>query len=103
MMANPTDIVGYTYKADMYCPRCALKAIWQGWHKEIADDIREPYIEGALDLFAAVLGIERDDESTFDSAQFPKVVYRNQTYHPDAEHTGGLADHCGSCGEILDG
>lgn len=61
-------ITGYTYRADTYCPSCMGNflmgkrdlTIWQ--------------VEEALDRMAYTLGVSREDEATFDSDHFPKVV-----------------------------
>jgi hypothetical protein len=79
------DIVAYTYRADLLCPSCALWAVQPGC---VAIKV-----ELTLDDIARRKGIDRYDESSFDSSVFPKVVFRDQL---DAEHR-----HCDDCGEEL--
>ncbi len=58
------DIVGYTFQADNYCPGCIIDQLPTG--------PGQPY-----------------DETTFDSGDFPKVIFSSQL-----EDT----EHCGACG-----
>lgn len=72
----PFDIVAYTYKADVYMPEDLIERL-------IADGIASPgargmYVEEVLDQIAGANAIDRDDESSFDSDEFPKVVFRDQ-------------------------
>ena len=68
------DIVGYTFDADTYCPECVLD-IANEWL--YADGVKVGYmrVEDALDAWATSAKITRDDEWTFDSGDFPKVVF----------------------------
>jgi len=85
-MAHATDIVGYTYRADVYCPRCIVGKLIANF-----SDIAE------------YRGINRMDESTFDSGEFPKVVFRDMLVADDGDWADGEpnTDRCGSCGEVL--
>lgn len=89
-MAHSTDIVAYIYQADIYCPDCTAKA----WHpvSSIAGTYSGPSCEMVLDRVAKFAGIDRMDEFSFDSDEFPKVVFRDQT--EDGER-------CGRCGRNL--
>jgi hypothetical protein len=71
---HATTVVGYTYAADTYCHDCIVDVI------------------GPLDERAEALGIDTDDERSYDSDDFPKVVFASQV--EDAEY-------CGSCHELL--
>lgn len=93
-MASATDIVGYTWQADEFCPPCIAKMFpYQG---ATAEDI--------LSNGADWEGVDRNDESTFDSASmgdygepndlvFPKVIFR--------DHLDSQTRHCGGCHEVL--
>lgn len=77
-MASVTDIVGYAYQAETLCPACAVMACAE----ELAPGpvptaaLLDP--EAGLDYLAQVAGIEdREDEGTFDSDDFPKVIFRD--------------------------
>ena len=86
------DIVGYTFDADTYCPECVLD-IANEWL--YADGVKVGYmrVEDALDAWATSAKITRDDEWTFDSGDFPKVVFCDSV-EDDTEV-------CGNCFEPL--
>lgn len=82
------DIVGYTYKADIYCT---------DWDCIVMEVLKDMGIEGhglstdtedALERLATTSGIDRMDERTYDSGDFPKVVF--------ADMLDG-SEYCGSC------
>ncbi len=78
------DIVAYCYKADLICPTCIAAAVDPG-HDQSPDASLST--EAALDKLAEAKEIDRADEYTFDSDDFPKVVFRDQIND----------DVCGSC------
>lgn len=83
-------ICGYRYKADQYCKECITLVLvasdeFQGW--ELADGI-QTRTEDNLDEIAAAFGINREDEHTFDSDVFPKVIPGSMSDHPE---------FCGKC------
>lgn len=84
--SHATDIVAYTYRADTYCPDCILFAM--GATKRL------PYltVEGALDEVAGRENVDRQDEWTFDSDNFPKVVFSSQVEG---------VEFCGGCGREI--
>lgn len=61
-------IIGYTYRAANYCPGCVEGAYGDNTFSE------NMFPEDALDALAALAGIDRDDEHSFDSDDFPKVI-----------------------------
>lgn len=79
------DIVAYTYNADLYCPHCiegiALKEMGGAF-------LAYTNPEERLDRWAEKLGIDRQDETTYDSGDFPKVVFRDML---------DGTEHCGRC------
>ncbi len=79
-----TDIVAYAFNADIYCPDCIIGAF-----NGNSDDYDSETILGIL---ASGLGIERYDEASFDSSEFPKVVFAHQVDDSDT---------CGSCSEAF--
>lgn len=83
-MSHATDIVGYIYKADIYCPGCILGELGAGVYGGTT--------EQSLSRLADERGIDRFDEYSFDSDEFPKVVFRSQI--EDEER-------CGACGEEI--
>ena len=92
-MAHATDIVGYTWQADEYCPPCMAEM--QPYTGATAEEV--------LDNGANWEGVDRSDESSFDSSSmgdwgepndlvFPKVIFRSML---DGDHT------CGRCHQAL--
>ena len=80
-MAHATDIVGYSYDADTYCPSHVVNpALFPG-----------RTMEEILDGLAETQGIDRTDEASFDSSEFPKVITRDQA----GDST------CGACHVLL--
>jgi hypothetical protein len=89
-----SDIVAYVYQADIYCPRCILAQATNPVEVVFAERAGKD-AEAALDLAAQRRGINRSDERSYDSDQFPKVVFE---VCGDEEH-----EHCGECGADLCG
>jgi hypothetical protein len=90
-MGHATEIVGYTYSADMYCPACIVAELVRRGEANPYHDTFQT--EAALDSLAIDQDIDRYDEYTFNSDDFPKVVSRSQE--------DGYCTHCGRCGEPL--
>jgi hypothetical protein len=72
-----TDIVAYTYKASIYCPSCVVDEI------QTRGDIIGAYpagfdTEAWLDSASDIVGIDRYNEWTFDSDNFPKIIFGDQ-------------------------
>lgn len=89
------DIAAYTYRASIYCPTCIIASLptgpdgaFYGW-KDVS--IPPMSAEDNLDEIAAAFGIDRQDEYSFDSDDFPKVIFVDQTD----------GDTCDTCGESL--
>lgn len=91
-MAKAWDIVGYTYNADIYCRECMweIAVNWVDLPEDLHEKARHMGVEDALDLLAKQLGVDRHDERSYDSGDFPKVVFESQAC--DEEH-----DFCGGC------
>lgn len=95
---HATTIVGYAYCADLYCPICIVRALptgeggaFDGW--AIAEGYAPmPSTEDNLSEIAQAFGINRANETTFDSGDFPKVVFAS-----DASED----DYCAMCHERL--
>lgn len=91
-------IVGYVFDADTFCPDCIIGVLptgrseqFDGW--ALAADVLMPAEEN-LDEIAHAFGFDRTDESTFDSGDFPKVIFAD-TLDGD--------DRCGACAAPLGG
>lgn len=92
------DIVAYQYKAALYCARDIVKQLptapgepFDGW--QLAEGASRMSTEDDLNEIADAFGINRQDESSFDSGDFPKVVFRDQL---------GDDDRCDTCGVELE-
>lgn len=82
-MANATDIAGYTYKAENYRPDQLIELL-------ITEGVASPgarslTVEEALDQIASANAIDRYDERSFDSSEFPKVIFVSQLIDTDYE------------------
>jgi len=95
---NATDIVGYFYQVDLVCPPCILVLV----QKDRAEHFDA---EQGLDVSARSLGINRENESSFDSDVFPKVIFGDQVHdwctRENGYETGQCGDKCGRCGKHL--
>ena len=87
------DIVGYTFNADNYCPNCIIDVLptgdneaFGGW--QLANGIKMS-VEDNLSEIAYAFSINRNDESSFDSDEFPKVIF--------ADSEWDIKSVCGSC------
>jgi hypothetical protein len=95
--ALPYDIMGYAYRTDLYCPGCIVDQLptgpgeaFDGWALVPPATMST---EANLDEIAAAFGIDRYDERTYDSGDFPKVVFRDQLENDE---------RCGNCGGELE-
>jgi hypothetical protein len=88
MYPKSYDIAAYTYAADLYCQVCIIPVLCNA---ELIGDYANS-AESVLDLLAPRMGIDRYEESSYDSGDFPKVVFNDQV---------SADDRCGSCGELL--
>ena len=92
------EIAAYTFMADLYCSQCINVVVendirFDGWQLSPAQGLR-PIMntEANLEEIALAFGIDRQDETTFDSDEFPKVVFAYMLTEDDC---------CGECGENL--
>jgi hypothetical protein len=68
------DIAGYTFNAENYCPADVVGRM-DGQCSVPAEDA-----EAKLDYLAVMLGIDREDERSFDSGDFPKVIFADSAH-----------------------
>lgn len=88
---SSTDIAGYTYQAENLCPGCTLNAVSGNSTAAVEFEFNVDAIDNWLRTTAAERGINFDDENTYDTDDFPKVIL---TYHAANER-------CGHCRELL--
>jgi hypothetical protein len=79
------DIAGYTYNADEYCPEHVLEVMGTGYDVALSTEMN-------LDQIARDQGIDREDEYSYDSGDFPKLIFVDQCDNDD---------QCGFCGRKL--
>lgn len=89
---HSTDIIAYVYRADMYHPKCMVHVLIG--QREAGPAARDMDAESVLDQIAAANAIERQNERTFDSDEFPKVVFAGQIEEGES---------CGYCHEYIIG
>lgn len=89
-----TDVVAYTYQADTYHPACVLRAM--GYTQRTAERVD---VETELDELARERRIYRHDESSYDSDDFPKVIFESDLEPTDED---GHPYVCGVCQNYLD-
>lgn len=70
------EIAAYTYRAAVYCPACVAETMIATGDASPA--ARDMPTEDALDQCAQAAAIDRDDETSYDSDEFPKVVFLHQ-------------------------
>jgi len=95
---NATDIAGYTYQVDTYCTGCIIEVlIASGQASPAARDLAADALHETLRYLADCQGIDSEDESTFDSSEWPKVIFDDQL------DQGDEPDVCGRCHQPLAG
>lgn len=70
------EIAAYTYRAELLCPSCLIEAMIA--IGDASPAARDMPAEDVLDQCAGANAIDRDNETKFDSAEFPKVVFLDQ-------------------------
>ena len=86
-MSNPV-IEGYQFACENWCPRC------------LSDEFgcAESDLESVLDQIATDAGINRADEHSYDSQDFPKRTWSSET-HGQCTQLAGCVDLCMVCGD----
>jgi len=83
-------VVGYTYQAENLCATCLIETMLA--NGEASPAARDMNTETALDQIAGANAIDRMDEYTFDSDDFPKVIFADSVEDDET---------CGVCGDAL--
>lgn len=76
--------VAYRYVAALYCPPCACDAVFVAKLFERPSETEDP--EDYLNRCATSVGVDRDDERSFDTWTFPKPVFESELEGDDDEH-----------------
>lgn len=68
------NVIGYVYKADTYCGEHAVAEVLKDYN---VGSWRLDYVSYAADLsrLARLTGFNNEDESSYDSDDFPKVEF----------------------------
>lgn len=82
-MVRADDIAGYTYQAQNYRPTALIDALID--EGRIGPDARGRDVEDVLTALASQNGVDRLDESSFDTAEFPKVIFESQITDDDSD------------------
>lgn len=86
---HAADIAAYAWQAAVWCVDCTGTA-WRGMPTMLRLPVAA--VEAILDESAARLGIDRMREGSFDSWDFPKVMFVS-----DIDGT----EHCDNCGDCI--
>ncbi len=99
---HATTIVGYTFNANNYCDGCTFD-MWNGSRPDGMPGYAS--VEQLLTAISEVRNIDRYDERSFDSGDFPKVVFADQVHDgcslDNGYEPGQCGDQCGRCHEPL--
>lgn len=108
---HPDELVGYTLAGQTYCPTHAIVALptgpgqpYDGWALAEGAVILSP--EDNLDEIAWAFGVDRSDETSYESKDFPTRLRAREVISPtDAEVLGDdtYPTSCGLCHEPLVG
>lgn len=86
-----TAIIAYTFEASTWCAYCMRDHVARRV-EALGKNAEFVGVESLLDILAEDAGIDRMDEYTFDSDDFPKVVFAVQVETEES---------CDQCGEEL--
>lgn len=91
---SPWDTVGYQFKADFFCPVCVVEEYLND-DEQAGQYLRRGFydVDNILDHLARAAKVDRADEESFDSDDFPKVILRDQLEDDE---------FCGRCGRAID-
>jgi ribosomal protein L34E len=97
-------VVGYDYKAERQCDDCIRWAARAGAASAGSAMMwgDAGTTEDILGEWASMLGLDRDDEDSFDQSEFPKRVHEDQA-HSDCTPINRCVDRCEGCGRPLGG
>jgi hypothetical protein len=83
-------VVAYTFNADTYCLDCMHKIAMRCADMSTSEGVT---LDDAMATWAAMFGIDINDEHSYDSGDFPKVVFSGSVEG---------VEHCGECHEEID-
>lgn len=84
---HATDIIAYTFQAEILCPSCTLDTL------NVPNSLRqEQDHESIIETLADAHNIDWQDEYSYDSDEFPKIVFASQIEDDE---------YCGNCHELI--
>jgi len=87
---HATTIVGYTYDADNYGPECIAAVLAADGFPVAPGELgHDQAAENMLDELAEIRRIDRMDARSYDSGEFPKVIFASQV-----EDDSEICGHC---------
>ena len=98
-----STVVGYSFNADTYCDDCMRTiAIRQALNAGSATMWGDSgTAEQTVGEWASMVGIDRFDERSYDSSEFPKVVFADSAHAAcmpeNGYESGQCADRCAQC------
>ena len=103
-MGHATDIVGYTFHTEQYCPEHVLDAVRDAYPRDYPlgwSMLPGETTESILGFVARQLDIDHEDEHSYDSGEFPKVIFRDSAHESGCGDSDGCNDRCATCHEPL--
>ncbi len=85
---NVDTIVGYSFKAETFCTEHIKLEVHRRLVKPLGiydNETNKLDPELYLDAIASKLGIDRMEESSFDSDDFPKIIFHSDEWDGDCE------------------
>lgn len=76
------EVVGYVFWSERLCRLCTLYALLP--HRLIPEELLDEDAEQVLDVAARAAGIDRHDETSFETWEFPKRILLSQIDPNDA-------------------
>ena len=89
---HATDVVGYAWNADEFCPPCVFWAVVEAPSKETS--FQADRLEAEIEAYVKRNGIQVHRE---DSNVVPQPIFNGE----DARDEDGRPRHCGRCHEPL--
>lgn len=86
------DVVAFTYDAANYDPVC-MRRMAANVVEAIGINSEFASLEGLLHDWSASINIDMWDEESYDSGDFPKLVFADQLQPGET---------CGKCGEVIE-
>jgi hypothetical protein len=83
-------ITGYVYAADSFCDKCLKRYMFA--NKQIDEELKAQRIEDILDIVSKEWGVDRTNEWSYNSDDFPKVIFAS-----DAEFMEDMCSRCDKC------